>query len=65
MINKIKHLVTLDFSESFTSFIVPLDHMEPLHNCVLHLCLLNSPYAVRIAYMCFNSHLLFFVWIPE
>jgi hypothetical protein len=42
MINEIKHLVhSLFFSESFTSFIVHLDRMEPLHNRALHLCLLK------------------------
>jgi hypothetical protein len=45
MINKIKHIVhSWFFSGSFTSFIVHLDHIEPLHNCALHLCLLNPPW---------------------
>jgi hypothetical protein len=29
----------LIFSESFISFIVHLDRVEPLRNCALHLCL--------------------------
>jgi hypothetical protein len=43
MINEIKASGSLlIFSESFTSFIVHLDRVEPLHNCALHLCLFKS-----------------------
>jgi hypothetical protein len=66
MINETKASGSLlIFSESFTSFIVHLDRMEPLHNCALHLRLFKSAIAVRVAFLCFDLYLMFSVWIPE
>jgi hypothetical protein len=64
MINEIKYPLLI-FSESFTSFIVHLDRVEPLRNCALHLHLFKSAIAVHVAYLCLDLHLMFFVWIPK